>query len=74
LAENPVDEEAEALDAARRKLPSLQGCEYEAFRNRLGGYLARRGYSWEVAGSVIRRLWQEESKVQGPRSKVEPSE
>ncbi len=42
--EAPVDEEANALRAARKKLRTLGVTDTDASRRRLYGYLARRGY------------------------------
>ncbi|HEY1351223.1 MAG TPA: RecX family transcriptional regulator [Ktedonobacteraceae bacterium] len=55
------DEEL-ALRAGRRKaLTLLQAPEmdYTTFRNRLGGFLVRRGFTYDVVTRVVRTLWQE---------------
>lgn len=55
------DEEL-ALRAGRRKaLTLLRGPEmdYTTFRNRLGGFLVRRGFAYDVVSRVVRTLWQE---------------
>lgn len=48
-----------ALAAGRQKLRSLAGADYPTFRDRLGPFLLRRGFSFEVARSAVRRLWEE---------------
>ncbi len=52
------DEEA-AYDAAGRRLRALGGLEYQRFRERLGRFLTRRGFSYDVARRVIERCWAE---------------
>lgn len=52
------DEDA-AYQAAVRRLRSLRGLEYPAFRERLGAFLTRRGFSYDVARRTIQRCWEE---------------
>lgn len=54
-----LDEEASALRAARRKALSLARADWPTFATKVGGFLTRRGFSYGVAASVTRRLWQE---------------
>ena len=58
--EETTDEEFLALDAARKQLRKLQGLDWLDFRKKLGGFLSRRGFSYEVIAAVIRQVWQEE--------------
>jgi len=53
-----ADEEA-AYRAAGRRLHAFRGLDYETFRRRLGGFLVRRGFSYEVARRTMDRCWQE---------------
>ena len=53
-----VSDEDAAYRLASRRLRSLAGLEYEAFRNRLGGYLQRRGFGWDVCRSTVDRCWR----------------
>jgi regulatory protein len=55
-----VDDEAAALEAARRRLPALRDLDYQRFRERLGSFLTRRGFSYDVARTVIARCWEEQ--------------
>jgi regulatory protein len=55
-----LTEERSARKAARKKLPSLHGLEYPEFRTRLAGYLARRGFGWDVIKPVVNEAWQEQ--------------
>lgn len=52
------DEEA-AYEAASRRVGALRSLEYHRFRERLGAFLTRRGFSYDVARTVIERCWQE---------------
>jgi SOS response regulatory protein OraA/RecX len=44
---------------------SLTGLEYQAFRERLGGFLTRRGFSYGVARRVIEECWSEQGGSDG---------
>lgn len=51
-----------ALRAAQKKAALLlhtPDIDYNTFRNRLGGFLQRRGFSYEVVARTVRTLWQE---------------
>jgi regulatory protein len=54
-----LDEEAAALELARKRLRSLSNLDPQTQKRRLSDYLARRGYGWDVVGPVLRRLLEE---------------
>lgn len=54
------DDAEAALQAAQKKARTLRGLEYPDFRNRLAGYLQRRGFGYDVIKPVINQLWQEQ--------------
>ena len=54
-----VDEEALALEAARKHARRLQDLDRMTFRNKLSGFLARRGFSYSIISPVISRVWEE---------------
>ncbi len=54
-----VDEEAAAYAAARPRAQRLRGLDARLFRQKLIAYLTRRGFSFEIADSVARNLWEE---------------
>jgi regulatory protein len=60
-----VDEEQDeqrALLAGRKKaisLAHLPGMDYATFRTRLGSFLLRRGFGYEVATRTVKALWRE---------------
>ena len=58
LDEN-VDEEALALEAARKYAGRLAGQEWLVFRQKLGGFLARRGFSYTTLAPVVSKVWKE---------------
>lgn len=61
LVDAEQDEER-ALRAGRKKAMSLvniSGMDYATFRNRLGSFLQRRGFGYEVTTRTVRALWKE---------------
>ncbi|HEX6482262.1 MAG TPA: RecX family transcriptional regulator [Ktedonobacteraceae bacterium] len=61
LVNDEQDEEL-ALRAARRKALSLiniPDMDYATFRNRLGSFLQRRGFGYEVSKRTVSSLWKE---------------
>lgn len=64
IDEMVTDEQDEelALRAGRKKAQSLlhqPDIDYNAFRTRLGPFLQRRGFSYEVTKRVVQQLWEE---------------
>jgi regulatory protein len=62
ITEDTVDsdqDEERALAAGRQRLRSLGGLDYETFRDRLGPFLLRRGFSYTIARQVTKTLWEE---------------
>ena len=55
-----VDDEAGALRAAAKKVKTLGGADRETFFRRLGDYLKRRGYNYEIIQKTVRELWQKQ--------------
>lgn len=58
-ATDPDRDAERALAAGRQKLRTLAGLEYRAFNDRLGPFLLRRGFGYEVARATVRALWAE---------------
>jgi regulatory protein len=56
LDDTDLDESTAARDLARKRLRSLAGLDEETQRRRLAAYLARRGYTWDVVGPLLREL------------------
>ena len=55
-----IDDEANAYRAALSKARSLPDADYQSFRRRLGEYLKRRGFSYEVINRTVKQIWQEQ--------------
>lgn len=60
-----LDDGDSAYRAASSKAQRLRNSDYQAFLKRLGGYLRRRGFSYGVINSTVKRLWQESQDVSG---------
>jgi len=58
------DDEHGAYQAAVRKAQSLRTMDERTFRQRLGGFLQRRGFDYETTRTVVNRLWTESSQEQ----------
>jgi len=61
ITEEAVDaeqDEERALAAVRQRLRSLGGLDYETFRERLGPFLLRRGFSYAIARQATKTLWE----------------
>ncbi len=54
-----LDEEVLAYQAATKQARRYEGLEMRDFRNKLGSYLARRGFSYEIIKTVVARVWDE---------------
>ena len=60
IAEVDLDETGAAEALARRRLPSYAGDDPVAIRRRLGAYLARRGYGYDVIRVALERALGED--------------
>ena len=54
-----IDEDQSAYHAACKKARSLGGSEYPVFAKRLGSFLRRRGFGYEVTARTVDRVWEE---------------
>jgi regulatory protein len=60
--EDGTGEEARALVAGRKKALTLlrsPDIDFQTFRTRLGPFLQRRGFNYDVSTRVVRTLWDE---------------
>jgi len=55
-----IGDDDSAYRAALSKARSLPQSDYQDFRQRLGGYLKRRGFSYQVIDDTVERLWQDQ--------------
>lgn len=58
-ATEAVDESALAYAAAEKRVRRLEGLEWNEFRKKLGEFLARRGFAYDVIAPTVKRLWLE---------------
>jgi regulatory protein len=56
---NGLDEEALAYQVALKHSRKLQGAAWAEFRQKLAGFLTRRGFDYAVAAQAARRVWEE---------------
>ena len=54
-----IDENTLAMDAARKYVRKVNHLEWQDFRQKLGGFLGRRGFSYDVCALVVRTMWDE---------------
>jgi regulatory protein len=54
-----LDDEVNAYEAVANRAQRMRSLGYEEFCRRMSGHLRRRGFSYEVVGKVVKRLWQE---------------
>ena len=59
VLDTQVNEEALAFGAARKYALRLAGLEWPEFRQKLGGFLARRGFSYNAIAPVVSEVWKE---------------
>lgn len=56
-----LDENALALQAARKKARSLKRHDYPTFRQKMLGFLSRRGFPYEVCAAAVEQVWAEQN-------------
>jgi len=56
---NEVNDSDSAFRAALSKARRLPLSDYQGFRRRLGEYLRRRGFDYEVINHTVERVWKE---------------
>ena len=57
-ATSGIDEEKMALQAAEKYLKHLEKADWKSFQARLGGYLQRRGFNYDVIREISQQLWK----------------
>lgn len=58
-----LDDTPLAYQAALKKARTLKNLEFQEFRERLAGYLQRRGFRYDTINSTIGLLWQEREET-----------
>jgi regulatory protein len=54
-----INDGENAYRAALSKAHRLSLADYRDFRRRLGGYLGRRGFGYDVVNDTVKKIWQE---------------
>jgi regulatory protein len=57
-----IDDSENAYRAALKHARNLNTADYPGFRRRLGEYLRRRGFGYDVINTTIIRLWKEKEE------------
>jgi len=57
-----VDDETLAYQSAVQYARRLKNLEWQEFRKKLSAYLMRRGFSFEIVGGLVRRVWDEKQR------------
>lgn len=60
-----VDDSDSAYQAALQKTRHWSLSDYQGFRRRLGDYLRRRGFDYEVINHTVGQIWQERGNSSG---------
>jgi regulatory protein len=63
--ETTSEDEDLALQAATQYAHKLMGKDWQEFYRRLMSFLARRGFSYEIANTVVRQVWQASQENNG---------
>ncbi len=65
VLDDQVDEQALAFEAARKYARRLAGLDWFDFRQKLSGFLARRGFSYTTLSPVVSEVWKEFQTADG---------
>lgn len=66
-----LDEPESAYRAARQRAERWTGLEATEFRAKVSGFLARRGFGYQVTRDTVTRIWKE---LKGQESSIEEAE
>jgi regulatory protein len=58
-ATSGIDDLDVAIAAARARTRKIRDADYEAFATRVGAYLQRRGFGYDVVTQALRKVWAE---------------
>jgi len=59
---NDADDQENAYKAGLGRVRHLPLSDYQVFHRKLGAYLSRRGFNYEMIRHAVERIWQEQSK------------
>ena len=63
-----LDDQSGAYRAGAKKARVLRTLDYAIFREKLGAFLQRRGFSYDVVSVTVERLWSEREEVDDDNS------
>jgi SOS response regulatory protein OraA/RecX len=58
-ATRDIDDRTTAMDLARERGRKTRASSYEAFAAKVGGFLRRRGFDYDVTAQATRNAWNE---------------
>lgn len=61
-----IDEDALAYEAARKQSRKYRNLEWPEYRKKMVGFLARRGFNYEISASAAERVWTEGNDGEPP--------
>ncbi|MBI1885114.1 MAG: RecX family transcriptional regulator [Chloroflexi bacterium] len=61
-----LDDAEAAYRAGEKRARTLKALEFPEFRRRLGDFLIRRGFDYDVVAEVTARLWREREEATSP--------
>lgn len=59
VVDDRTDESESAYRAGIKRVARLRALEHRDFREKMGAYLVRRGFGYDVVNDVVNRLWRE---------------
>lgn len=65
-----IDDRESAYRAACSRVRRLKMIDYQDFRQRLAGYLGRRGFDYGIVKEIIERVWKEQKNLNTVNSKT----
>jgi regulatory protein len=71
-AVSQIDDADSAYRVALTRARTLSLSDYQAFRQKLGGYLQRRGFNYGVINNTIKQVWQERTQEAVPQTDSTP--
>lgn len=69
-----IDDAENAYRSAVVRARNMAVSDFQVFRQKLGSYLQRRGFSYGVINAAVRRVWQEQTQNQVYESDFSESE
>jgi regulatory protein len=70
VATEGIDDAAAARELARSRARGTPPANYEAFMTKVGGFLRRRGFDYEVAALAAREAWEEATAARAEPGRV----